>query len=324
MQPRSLLYLFFLVWLLQVSSVAECQDSQIESKWYHKLTPRLTRSQLHKLAGKPDSTDKTTDIYRLPEGELKLEFQDGTLRNCDLKSSSGAVNNYFYTWGGKLEPEHLAARRKYLTARSFDVLPQFSGPAFYSAGLYGKSYQVDDDYLVIMPMLSLPCFKSHFKDKVARVALLHSDGTEEVLYCAFDHWQKLKPPQLSDAQVRQRMQKLHSLGRGAVGRPVYSVFGTPDATMGSGRCYRVFYLGNALAFVLTESQSPAERRKSRERGLTDKYVRQTLLGEAANQSVETIREIDLLRPGKEYVSMIQWLRETQPADWKPLDKTDGQ
>ncbi|QDV16363.1 hypothetical protein Pan153_09900 [Gimesia panareensis] len=323
MQPRTIRCLFSLVCILQISSVAESQHSPVEPQWYHQLTPRLTRSHLHKIAGKPDSANATTDIYRLPEGELKLKFQDGTLQNCDLKAPSGEVDNFFCTWGGKLELEHLAARRKYLAARSFADLPQFSGPAFRST-YDGKCYQVDDGYLVILPILSLIGRSGHFKDKAAWVTHVHSDGTEEVLYRAFDHWQKLKPPQLSDAQVRQRMQKLHTLGLGLVGKPLYSMLGPPDASMGSGRCYRVYYLSNALVFIGIQIPSAAEQRKNSQRDFTDKYLRQTLKGESANQYVEKIGDIGFLRPGKEYISMIQWLRETQPADWQPPDKTNGQ
>ncbi|QDT21032.1 hypothetical protein HG66A1_28250 [Gimesia chilikensis] len=322
MQPNKFLCLFSLVCTFLNSSIVVSQE--IEWKWYHKLTPDITRSQLHKLAGKPDSVSETTDIYHLPEGELKLDYQNSTLLNCDLKAPNGEINNCFYTWGGKLAPEHLAERKKYLTTRSFTVLPQFAGPAFDSAGFEGKCYQVDDGYLVVEPVLYLIGRSGHYKDKAAQVVHVHNDGTQEVLYRAFDHWQKLKPPELSDALIQQRMRKLHTLGGGAIGKPLHSVLGPPDASMGSGRCIRVYYLSNALVFIEIATPAAAEMRNKNERGFIDKYLRQTLEGATANQYVEKIGNIGFLRPGKEDISMIQWLRETQPADWEHPEKAADQ
>lgn len=282
--------------VMLMSSTSQAQE------WYEQLVPGMTRTRIHQLAGKPASTDKSSDRYNYKEGQLALEYNADVLVSCELHHSNGSRNSYFFTWGGDLLPTHTKARQKYLNSRSFVILPKFNGPKIRASGVNGIGYQVEDSFIVIDPIIPFLGGSGYYADKAAKVTLINNDGTEKVLYCAFDHWSKLKPPQLNIEKVQVRTQKLRFLGQSVLGKPVESVLGQEDSRMGSGVDYSLFYITDAL--VVTRNTTAPKKSVD----LTDRLIQEVLTGDTRSRDTQEIANISFLRPGKKSIRMAEWIK----------------
>ncbi|MFW5750789.1 MAG: hypothetical protein ACOCZK_03980 [Planctomycetota bacterium] len=250
--------------------------------WYERLPPDATRAQVHALAGAPAGAQGDTEHYALADGRLVLRYSDDRLADCTLEyhdRRQGVSRNYYCSGGGTLQPEQQAVRRRYLAAGDFTRLPDFAGP-WIRTSRPGRFYPLADGTMLhVIPITPLMGAVGPFADKAARVALVGPDGEHEELYTAAGNWAALCPPDLLPGAVRTRTALLRELGPGVIGQAADALFGQPDGRMGSGTSYLLYYLDDCLAVIWC---GPAS---------------------------EAIEQVWIERPGRDSLSLAQWLAQ---------------
>jgi|GEM_PF-4178570 len=228
------------------------------SEWYETLRPGITRPEVLNMAGPPSGSSGNIDRYTRAQGYLELRYQTNILQTCTYYNTpDGAVAWGIYeTFGDGLDQHQVKQRRNYLSARNFQWLPPFHGQSIYTHKYKGTCYQVDGAFIVIEPIITLGGGSGWFTNLTARVLLVKPDGSEECLYRAIDNWQNLKPPQLKERRLEERMKTLISMTNGIAGERILTALGEPDSHMGSGMDYRLFYLRNSLASVCASCSQP--------------------------------------------------------------------
>jgi hypothetical protein len=227
-----------------------CTLSSPGENWYESLRPGVTRGEIVKIAGRPTSSAGATDTYKQGHGNIVCKYQDDVLRSLvHYNTPDGAVADTTYSAEGELTESDIAARATYLANQDFAVVPTLSGRRVYTRKYAGTCYEVDGNFIVIEPIIRLMAGQGYFADKAARVLRVDRQGIETVLYVAAEHWDQLRPPGVSEEQVRSRSAKLTEAQQSVKGRELAEVFGKSDSSMGSGIDHRLYYLDNALAVV---------------------------------------------------------------------------
>lgn len=258
-----------------------CRSSSAE-EWYKSLRPGVTRSDVLKLAGKPSSSGSDIDTYTQAKGRIECKYEKASLRSVIYYDTpDGAVAWTLYSTDGESKESDLERRRAYLKAANFKVMPEFSGKKIYTHKYRGTSYELDDGFIVVEPIIDLLGGRGFFADKTARVLWLNHDGQEKVLYRAADHWGALKPPGLPDNEVQKRIVRLKNAASRLLHMNVTNVLGQSDSVMGSGIDYRLFYLEDGLAVVSC----------------------------AGGNAIESI---SVLKPGLTNLSLDEWLKAVPP------------
>jgi len=171
--------------------------------WYESLRPGATRSEILKVAGNPTSSTTGVDTYQQPQGRIECNYRRGVLLSAVYYDTpDGAVSWTLYATEGDLRDADLEQRRTYVRKANFAVLPKLSGRTVYTHKYRGKCYELDGEFIVIEPIITLMGGSGYFADKAARVLLATPDGKEQVLYRAGEHWKALKPTGLADEEVQ--------------------------------------------------------------------------------------------------------------------------
>jgi len=215
--------------------------------WYRQIPPGATREVVHHLGGLPGASDGAEETYRLSQGYLRLRYRDHMLISCDhMDPGGGALSKSVYWRWGDEDPGPLAERTAFIEAGRFERIPGFSGPTIRTAAEQGVCYPVGDRVLIVEPIVTLLGGIGPFTDKAARVTLVGRDGTRTVLYRASEHWERLRPPALSPAEVGARTDRLKAIGERAAAKVVMETLGKPDGQMGSGDNYSLYYVSEGL------------------------------------------------------------------------------
>jgi hypothetical protein len=221
--------------------------------WYWRLRPGVTRSEIQRLGGLTLPAGDKVEVDAGNLGRFEFEFRDDVLHRGVLVAGAPGAGAVFYgTYSGPTAV-NWEARRTFLKAGNYAIVSRFTGPAIRTLKYDGYCYEVDGQYLVIEPIIGPGT--GHFANKAARVLLLSPDGTEKTLYRAIDHWNDLRPPELSRSAATRREGELRRLGTRAIGLKVGDVLGPADSRMGSGIDYRVYYLPRGLAIVHVGSRA---------------------------------------------------------------------
>ncbi len=241
--------LMYFVFIMATASWAGAKE------WYENLRPGVSRADIIRIAGEPTSSAGQTDRYDLKSAYVELKYDGDTLITCNYyEREKGGSSNFYHHFGHKLTSSQIQARKGYLKAGKYVLLPKLEGPFIRTARYHDSvCYQVDDSFLIVEPILSLMGATGFFADKAAKVMLLDSAGIETILYRAIDNWINLKPPDLSAELVEKRTGVIQSLIKEGKGITIENnIFGNPDSTMGSGILYSVFYFKDGLAIGVLE------------------------------------------------------------------------
>ncbi|MGB0580212.1 MAG: hypothetical protein ACPGVU_10970 [Limisphaerales bacterium] len=240
-RPNQLIIAALLIMACGVAHAAE---------WYEKLRPGIARKEILRVAGKPTSILGNTNRYDLKQGHLRLIYQGESMLECDhMDPGDGVSLSLYYTSEPVLTPQHLQARKAFLTQTNFTKLPKFGGPFVNTALHPGNCYVLEDGYLIVEPIVTMMGGFGYFADKTSRLTRINSKGNRQILYRAFDHWPSLKPPGLSWATIRTRSLQARFLGERV---PLKKLPGGPDGRMGSGLDVRLYYLKEGLLVALTK------------------------------------------------------------------------
>jgi hypothetical protein len=186
-------------------------------------------------------------------GRFEFEFRDDVLHRGVLVAAAPGGGAVFYGTYSSPAAVNRETRRAFLKAGNYAIVPRFTGPAIRTLKYRGYCYEVDGQHLVIEPIIEPGT--GHLANKAARVLLVNADGTEKTLYRAMDHWNELRPPNVSRSAAKRREEELKRLGTKVVGLRVGDVLGPADSQMGSGIDYRVYYLPRGLAIVHVGSRA---------------------------------------------------------------------
>lgn len=221
--------------------------------WYWTLRPGVTRSEIQRLSGLTLPGGDKVEVDAGTLGRFEFEFRDAVLHRGVLVAAAPGAGSVFYGTYGSPAAVNREARRTFLKAGNYAIVPRFAGPAIRTLKYHGYCYEVDGQYLVIEPIIEPGT--GHFANKAARVLLVSADGAEKTLYRAIDHWNDLRPPNVSRSAAKRREEELKRLGMRVVGLRVGDVLGPADSQMGSGIDYRVYYLPRGLAIVHVGSRA---------------------------------------------------------------------
>ncbi len=243
---------WIVVWLLVLGTFGHAQN------WYESLWPGITRTEIHNIAGRPSRSTPTVDVYLQSKGRIECTYEGSNLVKATyFDTPDGAESADYYEvqkGSGHLNNDE---RSLYLKRKDFFKLPQFGG-SFVSTRKYkGQCFKIDDGYLVVEPMMYLLGSGGYFVDKIGVARWIGSDHKETIVYRASDHWDRLRPPDVSESDVKSRETRLLAAGDRSIGMKIGDLFGSPGGK-------RVYSIQNAPYC----------------RGITDfpesDYIRQTL------------------------------------------------
>lgn len=259
--------------------------------WYETLRPGVTRSEISKLAGNPVRSEGSVDTYDVGGGRIEFAFEKDVLRTAVGYNLPGdGVSWTLYKTRGASNNSDLKQRRAYLKAGNFSVMPDFPGrsvytlkyPAINERNDSGACYEVDGGFIVAEPIICLLGGVGFFADKTARVLWVGPDGTEKVLYRAADHWEALRPPGLSEIDVKNRKMKLKTAGDHLLQMKVADVLGQCDSYMGSGINYQLYYFEDGLGIA------------------------------NASYPNGTLASMRIVKPGLTNLTLMEWLNDAKP------------
>ncbi len=183
--------------------------------WYQTLESGITRGDVHKMAGAPNAPGVDEDRYDLSQRHIVVQYHGDAVVDCTYfqPPGGGISESLYFSFGGEITEPQLIRRRLYLAGHDFAVLPNFDGPAIRTSGESGICYPIEHFYIVVEPIVQLMGGMGFFTDKAAMVSVFDcSTGKRTVVYRAIEHWDSLRPPQLSKADADARLVKLRTLG----------------------------------------------------------------------------------------------------------------
>jgi hypothetical protein len=238
-------------------------------EFFYGLDPLVRVDDVVTAVGHPDARQEGFLVYRLDRGWIRVAVDDGWIRECDHMAPGDAESmNLYWTRVRPVLDEAVAARREELVAarRFLDVREW--GPKDLHTDRYPGSdiYLLKGGFLVIERTCPLMGEWGWFANMVSRATVVR-DGNADVIWRLSEHWDAVRPAQLTDAALSRREEAVraeirrvklscgqaHSHGglpmTRASERRLTAALGPADGGMGSGICRSMYYLRGGLLVV---------------------------------------------------------------------------
>ncbi|MFC1707958.1 hypothetical protein ACFL59_14275 [Planctomycetota bacterium] len=289
MKAQALAVVALATMLTSVSSAQDAADPDrgdlaARRTFFYGLTPGMDRVGVRKAVGEPDSIEDGKLIYRLDQGAVTLTFTGEKLQSCDHRNAGdrGLYDHriYYSSEGPGPSAEERGRREALLKEAAFRDQRRW-GRRSTTTSLHprGQAYLLHEGYVVLEGIGAYWSDSNALMHLIARATVV-ARGKSEVRWRLFDHWKEVRPEDLTDIEIARREQVLRDHGMAILGKPIQETLGDPDARMGSGVDYRLYYVTSGLVRVM--------------------------MGES-----NTIREIWLKQPGAEIqVGLEEWLKRS--------------
>jgi hypothetical protein len=247
-RQRRIFHLFVMVTFAFVVTL----DAAEEKIWYKNISPYSDKNSILQKSGDPVQIDGETYYFKLPQGSLKIVFNNGVISDCTQLDPGGVAisGNHYATYNRNESEENEININKYITGKYFSIIPKINGEVVRTSKYINSTcYKKEDGYVVVEPIISLMGSTGFFSDKTAIIINVDKDLKEDILYKAFDSWDKLVPPGIDDAELKRRKEILENKEKYDDVKQLISALGTPDSRMGSGVDYSLYYFTKGLLLI---------------------------------------------------------------------------
>lgn len=227
---------------------------QLRERVFYHLEPRVTKAQIERAVGKPDTEYVGRPSYRMRRGAVTLGYENGGLvfAHHYFKPNGEGFNRSLYWRMRPTPPTSVLDRRdRWIATRQFDTLSRWGFGEISAFGTRGFVYLLHDGYLAIerLDQSATAGASGWLNNRLAKVTL-RRNGRITVLYRASDEWSKFRPARLSDSAVARRESALRKY-RSAITDPKnLPKLGMPDGKVGSGIVRSLYWLRDGLLLVV--------------------------------------------------------------------------
>ena len=230
-------------------------------EFFYHLKPETTLAMVLAAVGRPDSRRGNRLAYRMRHGTVVLTFDvHGIVSANHLNPGDGTEVFLYRRWGRWPGAADLDRRERLLSERKFTALDKEWGDESHGAFIVtycikGHTFIIRGGYVTIEPLCMLAGAKGSLANRIAKVTVCRS-GTPKVIYRAWDEWQSLRPPRLTEVALDQRISTLRKLGHAMERSAAIKSLGEPDAEMGSGFLYFLYWMPDGLVTIRDSARGP--------------------------------------------------------------------
>lgn len=228
-------------------------ELETRETFFYSLPPGITRRQILATVGEPDrildARLQEYARYAVKQGEIELEYDGDILNRATHWFASSGPNMHLYraygrpkgdSHGWELTEEEYNQHERLVKDREFVKRDAWPGPPYFersgSDGYVERLYLLRDGYVGLTGSL---------------VTKYSNDGSSEVLWRLFDHWdEQLAGDGITEDELRRREKLLRQYGQQTDGKSIQELaaqLGEPDGRGGSGVLYYSYSIRDGVA-----------------------------------------------------------------------------